>query len=110
MIRLLIMINTMFAARVPLDGRALTRSQRPSSAHRSAPKLAARRIAAKTARLERFCRRTNPGLAAFALALALLLTVTAMVRHPAAFLPERDAETGLSAEDAAAGFEGLLLP
>src|SRR5690242_21916939 len=96
MIRFFIMINNLLAARVLLDERALTRSRRPSSAHRSGPKLAARRGVALTATLNRFSARTNVGLAAVALVLALLLTVTAVGRYPTACLPDRDAETGLS--------------
>src|SRR6185437_53276 len=84
MIRFFIMINNLLAARVLLDERALTRSRRPSSAHRSGPKLAARRGVALTATLNRFSARTNVGLAAVALVLALLLTVTAWsgIRRP----------------------------
>ena len=56
-------------------------------------------LRAIAAALDGFCARTNEGLAAFALVLALGLTVTTMVRHPETFLPQRDAETGLAAED-----------
>ena len=56
-------------------------------------------LRAISAGLDGFCARLNEGLAAFALALALGLTVTTIVRHPDAFLPTRDAETGLAAED-----------
>jgi hypothetical protein len=96
MIRFFSMINSLLASRVLLDERVVTRFQRPFSANRSGPNLAARRTVAITATLNRFSARTNVGLAAVALVLALLLTVTAVVRYPTAFLPDRDAETGLS--------------
>jgi len=60
---------------------------------------AARRIGAMAGALDGFCARMNEGLAAFALVLAVGLTVTTMVRHPEAFLPPPDADTGLATGD-----------
>jgi len=59
----------------------------------------ARRVGATATALDGFCARMNDGLAAVALVLALGLTVTTMVQHPELFLPARDAETGLAADD-----------
>jgi hypothetical protein len=68
------------------------------SARRSAAKRAARRIGVAIAVLDGFCARMNEGLAAFTLALALVLAVTIVVQHAEAFLLP-DAEYGLATED-----------
>jgi len=49
--------------------------------------------------LDRFCARTNPGLAAMALVLALALAASAMARYPEGLPLLRDAETGLGGDD-----------
>jgi hypothetical protein len=59
----------------------------------------AQRIGAMAGTLDGFCARMNEGLAAFALVLALGLTVTTVVRHPEAFLPPPDADSGLATGD-----------
>jgi len=66
---------------------------------RTVTRPAARHIGAMAGALDGFCARMNEGLAAFALVLALGLTVTTMIRHPDVFLPQVDAETGLTAGD-----------
>src|SRR6185312_8052681 len=60
--------------------------------------LAARRIGATVAVLDGFCARMNEGLAAFAVALALLLVVTIVVQQTEAFLLP-DAASGLATGD-----------
>jgi len=84
---------TVIAAILPRFRRACPSARRPVA------KLAARRIGATVAVLDGFCARMNEGLAAFALVLAVSLTVTTMVRHPEAFLPPPDAESGPATED-----------
>ena len=74
-------------------------SRNRAGAARRSGAAARRRISATAAALDGFCARMNEGLAAFALVLALGLTVSGIVQHPKAFLPVRDAETGLAAED-----------
>ena len=56
-------------------------------------------LRAIAAALDGFCARMNEGLAAFALVLALGLTVTTMVRHPEVFLPAPDVEAVLESGD-----------
>ena len=66
--------------------------------------------ASLVAALEGFCARTNDGLAAMALVLALVLAVSAMARYPDGFPVLRDAETGLGGEDPAVTLDGLQAP
>ena len=74
------------------------RRARPSMRRRDATP-GARRISAPAAALDGICARMNDGLATIALVLALGLTLTTVVQHPEAFLPARNAETGLAADD-----------
>ena len=62
------------------------------------------------AALEGFCVRTNDGLAAMALVLALVLAISAMARYPDGVPLLRDAETGLGGDDPAISLDGLQSP
>ena len=69
------------------------------------------RSAQLAAIIESFCQRTNDGLAAMALVLALALVVSAVARNPdGPAWPTRDAETGLDGNDPAITLDGLLAP
>ena len=85
-------VFTVIAAILPRSKRV-----RPAARRRIA-KLAARRIGATVAVLDGFCARMNEGLAAFAVALALLLVVTIVVQQTEAFLLP-DAASGLATGD-----------
>jgi len=62
------------------------------------------------AALEGFCVRTNDGLTAMALVLALVLAISAMARYPDGVPLLRDAETGLGGDDPAISLDGLQSP
>jgi hypothetical protein len=62
------------------------------------------------AALEGFCVRTNDGLTAMALVLALVLAISAMARYPDGVPLLRDAETGLGGDDPAITLDGLQSP
>lgn len=59
-----------------------------------------RRIARGAARADVFCGRLNDGLAAVALALALMTAALFVARHADAFAPVFDPQTGFTVFDA----------
>lgn len=91
-------VLTVITSILPPDIRTLERFRRATrSVWPTVAKAATRRIGAAAAALDGFCGRMKDGLAAFALILALGLTVTAVVRHPETFLPPPDADADLAA-------------